>query len=350
MNKKHSNDAFIISGNIKKKKKQLITANVVLSIVLAISVLSSAFLGAVWYYMGDMQHNQITSDSSLLGIDSSVANLRSDIINIAMFGVDARNTKSTTGLSDSIIILSVNTKEKTIKTTSILRDSYVPITNYGNRKINEAYARGGPVLAINTINKNYKMNITDYVTVNFAMLADVIDIMNGIDLEITEKERKQINWLIDTEDFQSSYKTPHVTKSGMVHLNGKQAMHYARIRKIDSDAVRSQRQAKVLSLLLEKVKNTNVSKYPGILKSVLKHVETSLSYSEIIAYAPLVSGLGDIESTYVPDPAKDKNVKGGMYKGAWVYRYDIPAAADRIHDFIYGDGENSTSSMNTSSK
>lgn len=338
--RKNSNDgAVVISGNLKKKKKKLVIANVLLSIVLSLSTLSSAFLGAVWYYMGDMTQNDITSNLSDLGIDSDVAQLGDDVVNIALFGVDARSSGSTKGRSDTIIILSVNAKEKTIKTTSILRDSYVPISGHKTQKINAAYALGGPVLAINTINKNFKLNVTDYVTVNFAMLADVIDIMGGIDLEITEKERTQINWLIDTEDFESSYKTPHVEKSGMVHLNGKQAMHYARIRKIDSDAVRSQRQAKVLSLLLEKVKNTSVTKYPGILKSVMKHVETSLSYSEILSYAPLVSSLGEIESTYVPDPKKDKNVKGGMYNGAWVYRYDIPAAADRIHEFIYGDGE-----------
>lgn len=339
MHKINSDGALIISGNLKKKKKKLIVANVLLSIVLALSTLASVFFGAVWYYMGDMEQNEITSNLSQLGIGSDVEHLGDEIINIALFGVDARNTKSTKGRADTIIILSVNTKEKTIKTTSILRDSYVPISGHKTQKINAAYALGGPVLAINTINKNFKLNITEYVTVNFSMLADVIDIMGGIDLEITEKERKQINWLIDTEDFESSYKTPHVKKSGMVHLNGKQAMHYTRIRKIDSDAVRSQRQAKVLGLLLEKVKKTSVTKYPGILKSVMKHVETSLSYSEILSYAPLVPSLGNIESTFVPDPKQDKNVKGGTYNGAWVYRYDIPAAADRIHEFIYGDGE-----------
>lgn len=349
MNKKSNDGAFIISGNIKKKKKKLILANVVLSIVLAISTLSSAFMGVVWYYMGDMNQNKITDNLDALGITSDSAQLGDDVINIALFGVDTRNTNSTKGLSDSIIILSVNTKEKTIKTTSILRDSCVSISGYGMRKINEAYSRGGPVLAINTINKNFKLNITDYATVNFMMLADIIDIMGGIDIEITEKERKQINYQIDTEDFKTSYQTPYVKKSGMVHLNGQQAMHYARIRKIDSDAVRSQRQAKVLGLLLEKIKETNISKYPGILKSVMKHVETSLTYSEIISYAPMVAGLGNMESTYVPDATKDKNVKGGTYKGVWMYRYDIPSAADRIHEFIYGDGEESETDK-TSSK
>ena len=338
--KKKISEAVKISGSFKKRKKRLVVANIVLSIVLIFSTLTSAFMGAVWYYMGDMNHNEITNDLDQLGISSDSSNLESGIINIALFGVDARNSKKPSGRSDSIIILSVNTKEKTIKTTSILRDSYVPVSGHDFKKINAAYALGGPVLAINTINKNFKLNITDYVTVNFTMLADIIDIMGGIDLEITEKERKQINWLIDTEDFKTSYKTPHVKKSGKVHLNGPQAMHYSRIRKIDSDAVRSQRQAKVLGLLLEKVKKTNISKYPGILKAVMKHVETSLSYSEIISYAPMVSSLGAIESTYVPDPKLDKNVKGGNYKKAgWVYRYNISDAADRIHEFIYGDSE-----------
>lgn len=350
MKKKQNDGSVILSGNLKKKKKMLIITNVVLSIILCLSTLSTTVLGAVWYYMGDMEKNEITSDSSALGIESEAAKLSDEIINIALFGTDPRGS-GTKSRSDTIIILSVNPKNKTIKATSILRDSYVPIDGHKMQKICNAYFYGGPVLAINTINKNYKLNVTDYITVNFMMLADIIDIMGGVDLEITEKERKQINWLISTEDFSSTYKTETVKEAGMVHLNGKQALHYSRIRKIDSDVIRVQRQIKVLNILLEKVKNMSVTKYPSVLKSVMKHVETSLSYSEIIAYAPLVSSFGQIESTAVPDQKKDKNVWGGNYapyNNQWIWIYDIAAAADRIHEFIYGD-DNADSTSDTSS-
>ncbi|MEG1887409.1 MAG: LCP family protein, partial [Oscillospiraceae bacterium] len=290
---------------------------------------------AVDYFLGDMTYNDITDNHSDLGINDEVADKLGigHIKNIAMFGIDSRNPKSTKGRSDTIIILSVNTKNNSIKMTSILRDSYVAIDGHGKEKITHAYAYGGPVLAIKTINQNFHLNIKDYVSVNFAQLSAVLDVMDGIDLEITEAERRELNRIMESENFTS---TP-VAKSGMVHLNGIQAMHFARIRKIDGDDARAERQGKVLNCLFEKVKTMSASKYPALLKTIMPNVETSLSYSDIIGYAPMMAK-GDLklERSLVPDTKLDKPI-GGNYDGAWVWRYDLNAASNRMHEWIYGD-------------
>lgn len=348
--KNSKNTDLILSGNMHKRKKWLTIANIVLSLTLVVSIFATGYYGLVWYYMGDMEHNEITENSSDLGIDEEAADETPDIINIALFGVDSTDTSKVKGRSDATIVLSVDKKKKTVKMISLLRDSYVPIKDHKMNRINSAYAFGGPVLAINTINKNFKLNITDYVTVNFSMLADIIDIMGGVDIEITEKEKNQINKQLDESYFETSYKSGYVEEYGYVHLNGIQAMQYSRIRKIDSDVQRSQRQIKVLNILFEKIKTISITKYPSMLKAVMKHVETSLSYSEIISYAPLVSGLGKLESIHIPDQKLDKNVIGGNYNGSWVWRYDIGAAADRIHTFIYGNDSVDGDTSDTLSK
>lgn len=342
---------YKISGKLKKRRQRLTVINVALSVVLGVSVLATAFLGTVWFAFGDMVQTDIPDDTSDLGI-VSFPEMREGIRNIALFGVDAREQDSTLGNADTIMVLSINTKAKTAKLVSILRDSYVPIKGYGTRKINAAYLNGGPVLAINTINRNFGLDITDYVTVNFLMLAELIDEVGGIDVEITEAERGEINRIIPWDEVDVPYEIEFLDHAGLVHMNGAQALMYARIRYIDGDQARSERQAKVLNLMLEKVKKMSITKYPGILKTAMGNVETSLSYTEILSYAPLIADLGTMEHTYVPDESKDKNVSGGLYgaNGAWVWRYDIDAAADRIHDFLYGDGEEVLSGVSSTGR
>ena len=317
----------------KKKKKQRLLLNVVLSIVLGLSTIWTAWVGAISYFMGDMTYDSTKFTDSELGINADAAALNNlKITNIALFGVDSRDENSDTGRSDSIMILSINTKDNTLKLTSILRDSYVAIDGHAKQKITHAYAFGGAALAMKTINQNYNLNIADYVTVNLQQLSKVIDVLGGIDVEITNAEKNELNRLAVSEKLGVT----KVASSGNVHLTGPQAMTYARIREIDSDSVRSERQGKVLNCMFEKVKATSLTKYPSILKAMLANVETSLSYSEIIGYSPMVAK-GNLTLTKTTVPLPEDNPIGGIYNGSWVYRYDLNAASDRIHTWIYGE-------------
>lgn len=172
------------------------------------------------------------------------------------------------------------------------------------------------------------MDITDYVSVNFDSLATVIDEMGGIDLEITEEERYQINaYLLEGEPLR---------ESGLVHLNGPQAVSYARIRKIDSDAMRGQRQRNVLECLFEKAKAINPLEYPSYIRKFAPLVETSLTNEEILQLAAVgASGKVTLQEDGFPNAYIYS--EGQTIGGVWYYVYDLDQAADMLHDFLYED-------------
>lgn len=323
----------------KKIKKRILVINVFLSILLVCSVFVSGIMGILLYLTGDMRYSYIPDDHDSLGINTElVTKLPKGITNIALFGLDSRSkvtdnkNKALSGLSDSIIVLSVNTNDNTVKLTSILRDSWVPVDGKGMQKLNAAYGYGGAKLAIKTINQNYGLNITDYVSVSLHQLWKVIDFMGGIDIHITEAERKELNYLSNSEGFGVN----KLDKSGFVHLDGGQAMTYARIRHTDGDNVRAMRQQKVLSCLLEKAKKMSATEYPGLLKNILAHVETSLDYDEIMSFAPLLAEPISLQSKNIPG---DEVIgRGGIFedtRGGWVWKYNLEEATKFIHKWIY---------------
>ncbi|MGN0519662.1 MAG: LCP family protein [Candidatus Fimenecus sp.] len=307
-------------------KWKRVTVYVIIAVLL---VLLIAFLTVYGIY------NNFRSgvDEKDLGISSEISDKygETDIVNIALFGVDTRDENSFSGRSDTIMIVSIDRKNNVVKLSSILRDSYVAIEGHKNQKITHAYAFGGAQLAIKTINQNFSMNITDYATVNFYKMAEAIDLLGGIDIEVTEAERVHLNDIGDDENPNFGY----LNESGMVHLTGEQAVVYARLRKIDSDVERSNRQKKVIEALLVQARKVSPSKYSEMLKTMMSLCETSLSFSEIMSFAPMLKEDITIEMTNVPND--EDNAIGGIYDGAWVWRYDLAAATERLHLFIYGE-------------
>lgn len=320
---------FKQSGFYKKwnslEKWKRTTIIVVAVIFLILGIAYSAIFGILSGFKGEKLNKKD------LGISDSSAYKNSDYINIAVFGLDTRSSESFSGRSDSIIIASVNKKNGKIKLTSILRDSYVAIDGYPNQKITHAYSLGGAKLAVKTLNQNYNMNIEDYVSFNFAKLAGLIDLTGGIDIEITQAERNEMN-RVGRED-GAKYKM--VQSSGKVHLNGMQAVTYSRIRGSDSDIARAERQRKVIVCLVDNVKSMGLTQYDNFIKEAMKFCETSLSVTEILSFTPMLSKPITIETLVIPGE-KTKAI-GGMYNGAWVWRYDLGLASNEIHRFIYGE-------------
>lgn len=332
------------SKNKKRIKRNIKIFNIITSTVLVLSIIFTGVLGAIAYYTGDMKIGELSDDHDDIGISTEAAQLPKGIINIALFGIDSRSrdaenrTTALAGRSDTIIVLSLNTYDNTIKMTSILRDSWVHIDGgkkYNSyNKINAAYSIGGPQLAVKTINTLFGLNITDYVSISLYQLWAVIDIMGGIDINITEAERKELNRLSSHEGFN----VDKLYETGLVHLNGGQAMIYSRIRKIDSEGNRALRQQKVLNCLFEKVKTLKTTQYPALLKSVLAYVETSLSYDEIFNFSPMLTkGSIKLQSTSIP--GNEVVAVGGVFddtRGGWVWKYDMDEAKEYIHKWIYG--------------
>lgn len=296
-----------------------------ITLVILVALLGIAY-GVFLYMVGGLNRQEI--DESNLSVNEGLGKYgKQKIMNVALFGVDSRNNDYV-GRSDAMMIASVNGKTGKVKLISIARDTYVDIADHGKTRINHAYAYGGPQLAVQTVNESFGMDITDYVTVNFDSLALVIDEMGGIDLEVTDGERREINaYLLSGEKLQ---------ESGMVHLNGPQAVSYSRIRNIGGDTARGERQRKVLSALFDKALKVNPLSYPSYVSKFAPMVETSLSNDEIlkIASAGIKGGMALEQAAF---PNEYIYSEGQTIGGAWYFVYDLTQASDMLEQFIYED-------------
>lgn len=334
--KKSKKSEITDSKNIrsKKKKKKMSKKKkiVILCIVNVVAILLALGVFLFYYLLGGLNRTELTKDFSRLGIDSE-NNQKFEgagIVNVALFGVDSR-TNTFTGLSDTIIIASINRKTGVVKLTSFARDTRVPIDGHGETKINAAYSHGGPELAIKTLNKNFGMNIQDYVTINMTQLVKVIDVAGGVTIEITEAERQMANGIMD----ELTPKEPKIKKSGTVTLTGAQATAYCRIRKIDSDLYRMDRQKKVLEELFNKAKTLSLPKLAETIHTISPMVETSMDYDEIYELAKVLTISGArMESLRFPHD-NTKYTSGKQTN--WDIVYDLNIAKNELHDYIYDD-------------
>lgn len=296
-------DGINAKKKIRKKKKALRIALLCLLFLFLFSV------GAGGFYLLNT-FGKIKTDKSIDQSDAAVGvdditkkeiaeNGGDDIINIALLGID-KMASDDTGRSDSTMVVSIDKKDKKIKMVSIMRDSYVKIDGHGRDKLNHAYAYGGPQLTMKTLNQNFGLNIKDYVAVNFQNMAEIVDALGGIDInvradELNEKNPYNINFYIkEISILKKVKKPPLVTKTGMQHLNGIQAVAYSRIRYAgDGDFERTERQREVLTQLFDKIKSAGVMKLPGIANNLMQYVTTSLDAGDIISLGTdvLKSGL-----------------------------------------------------------
>lgn len=210
-----------------------------------------------------------------------------DYTNIALFGVDSRaNELKEKTRTDCIIIASINNKTKDVKLASIYRDTFVYIADHGYTKINHAYAYGGPELALSTINKNFDLNVTDFITVNFSVLSEVIDLLGGVDIEITKDELDYVNAYAKDVAKINGKKTKKIPSAGLQTLTGIQATGYCRVRYTSGgDFTRSQRQRTVMNQIVKKAKSSNPITLYKILDEVLPQIYTSLDTNTLVKLA-----------------------------------------------------------------
>lgn len=280
-----------------------------------------------------------TYDNSLEGLsdeDLAVsAKPASGITNIALFGIDTRPDEPTR--SDCMMVMSVNADTGTIKLISLMRDSEVEIEGHGTQKLCHAYSYGGPELAIKTINQTFDLNITDYAEVNFVQMANLIGEVGGVDIDVSEAERVEANKYIK-EYYESFDMEPElIEEAGYQHLNGIQAMTYARIRKggTGDDWGRVERQSIVLEAMFETVQDKSITELVAMMPRLLPYVTTSLKKSEMVSLAKglFANGQPQMEHSRVP---KDGEWEYGGSQEQYIV-YDLDKAAQDINDYIYGD-------------
>ena len=260
--------------------------------------------------------------------------------NIALFGVDSTTgalTKNTR--SDTIMIASINLDTGECRLVSVYRDTYLNLSNDSYNKCNAAYAKGGPMQAINMLNMNLDLNITDFVTVGFAGLSDTIDALGGIMIDVDEAELKHINnyQICMAEDLKRSY-TP-VTSTGYQLLDGLQATAYCRIRyTAGDDFKRAERQREVLMAIAEKAKTASPSTLNSVANAIFDKDEiyTSLDVAEILELLGEITRYEIVDQAGFPEDSMRATGTIGS-KGSCVVPVSLADNVQWLHEFLFKD-------------
>ena len=315
----------------KKKNKKKIVLSILLSIV---AVLLAVVIAAVCWLNSLLDKPKKENLSGDLGITSEYdLPFDEDVKNIALFGLDTREDNDR-GRSDAIIVLSIDRVNKKIKMSSIARDTYITYANGKHDKITHAWSNGKQNLAVKTLNRNFKLDITDFVSVNFYQFADIIDYIGGVTIDISEGEMNVMNSKHIPHLQALGIECEKIKAPGIQHVGGGEALAYARDRYTGSDIERGSRQREVLAAMFDAVKKMNVLKLPKLVEMVLGECTTSLDKNEMISIGTwALFNSPKIESFGLPnDECKGK---GQMINGTSYMVYDLDHASQMLHDFIY---------------
>ncbi len=281
----------------KNKSVAKIVVLVLVAIIALVSAVSGYLLSHYSGLFGDLREEERgkavsdTADDTAANQIIAPTNISDDVFTILLVGVDSYQD-TYTGRSDVQMLISINQKSKKLVICSILRDCYVSIPGHGNNRINAAYGEGGTNLLTQTIKNNFGIPVNRVGVINFKVVTDFVDAVGGVDVDLSPEEVEIIN------NGSSGY----LSGAGLNHLNGDQALTYARIRKIDSDFSRTKRQRVVMEDALEKVGNMSLTQQSSLLQEFLPRVHTDLTRSEVINLASLILRLKsfDVKSFAIP--------------------------------------------------
>lgn len=276
----------------------------------------------------------------------SEESLQKGYTQIALFGVDSRdkNLNSGNNRSDTLIICVINNETKEVSLTSVYRDTYLNVGNNSYQKCNAAYSLGGPTQAINMLNLNLDLAITDYVSIGFTGLIDVIDALGGVYIDVQKNEIRhlnnyQISMVGTTPDGVEFYATDgvdyiSVKESGYQKLNGLQATAYCRIRYVGDDYGRTERQRKVITALFEQAKGMDITALTSIANTIFSQISTSLDLNEIISIVTGISSYQITQSEGFPYNLTSGTIGG---KGSCVVPLSLSSNVSMLHEKLFGE-------------
>ena len=280
-----------------------------------------------------------------------------EYMNFVLFGVDSRNKEVNTSNSDSILIVSIHNTTGKVKMVSVYRDTMLGIYNKDGQlkeyfKVNSAFSNGGPEAAINTLNKNLDLDLTDYVTVNFGGVAKIIDTLGGIKVNLTKGEKQQINYHMKSTISSTGKRAKKIKKAGKnIRLNGIQAATYCRIRKatfvdpethekISNDFGRAARQRSVIKKLVEAAKKAGVGQLEEMVDEVLNSdskkdriISTSFDFDSIINLIPVLFDFELNGSEGFPSKLQTGTFNGASY----VVPQTLGTNVKTLHKYLYGE-------------
>lgn len=277
---------------------------------------------------------------NVYGLNKNITQKDTNVENILLIGLDGSNDKLPKR-SDTMIILTIDKLNKSLKLTSLARDTLVKIPGHKEEKLTHAYAYGQEELLMQTINENFNLNITDYAVVNFKSFIEIVDIIGGVDINVQDKELKHLNEVIKacySVNHNSSQNIEYITNCGENNLNGYQALAYARIRKLDTIYKRDERQRIILTNIAHKLSEVSISKYPSIAKSILRHVKVNIAFNKIIDLAFTSHELASYDIDQLEFPIPEYREEGRIGEnGTYVVKWNKNKNIELLHEFIYGN-------------
>ena len=260
---------------------------------------------------------------------------------VAVFGVDSRGSNTGKGANADVnMVFNINRDTGEIRIVSVFRDSYLNIDDKGSyNKLNQAYFVGGASQAVKALNKNLDLDIQDYVTFNWKAVADAINILGGIDMEISKAEFSYINSFITETQKATGIPTTQLKSAGMNHLDGVQAVAYGRLRLMDTDFARTERQRKVIQAAFEKAKKADFSVLNNIIVTVAPQVSTNIDTMDLVRMAQDISKYHIGETGGFPFARGDANMGK---KGACVIPTTLESNVVELHKFLFDDEDYTT--------
>ena len=322
----------------EKKEKKKKSAGKVIAVLLVLIILFVALVGVGGYSYAKamtkkvnykpLDANQYISSAELLKKDG--------VTNILLVGVDAREGESNNETrSDTMMLLTIDNNNSQIKLSSFLRDTYIDIPNYKWAKLNAAQSHGGTQLLVDTLEYNYKIDIDNYMLVNFDMFITIIDSLGGIDVAVTEKEAAYINSKDHMTPTEAAAFPEEIQSGDSVHLTGAQALWYSRIRYLDSDFMRTQRQRKVISAIIAKAKRTSPVTLVKTVDAIVPMVETDLTSDQMMQIGMGVINYIKYDIVQQQIPAEGTWSSGSRNGGQSVLLIDLDKNREILKNFIF---------------
>lgn len=305
-------------------------------LVILLAVLVIAFPTCVFGYVYTKLKTVQDNTSDFDALDNLDHKNDNGITNILLLGTDGRPGEDAQR-SDAMMILTVDNKNKSLKLTSLGRDTYVDIPGHGKQKLTHAYFFGKADLLIETIEENFKLDIHDYAQVDFYSFMDIVNVLGGVVVDVQESELKELNKFIpETYSWYNNKdkgSIEYITKAGKQNLNAYQALSFARIRKNDGTMERDNRQRMVIEAMVKKLKGLPISKYNDLMNSVLPYVKTNMSPARILGLAKDVLSIGNFDITSLQFPLHPED-EVRLGKAGYVIPFE-EYEVDILHDFIF---------------
>lgn len=327
-----------MSTSRRKKKNK----NKIVIFAVEIIVLVALLVGMYLYFKtGKVESTgEIKPEEVAIELDSETKEALEGYTNIALFGLDNRsNGNYNGGNSDCIMIASINNDSKEVKLISVYRDTFLSVKEDTFNKINSAYAYGGPKGAIAALNKNLNLDITNYVAVDFAAVVDAVDLLDGIELTLTDQEVKIMNDnYIDEINEVTKHSSSKLSSGGTYTVDGVQALAYCRIRyTAGDDFKRTERQREVLGKMIEKAKGSSISTVSSLIDSMFGEISTSFTSKEILS---LASSVMDYELAGNHGWPFELCTGNFGSKGSIVVPTDLETNVVELHEYLFGEKNN----------